>query len=793
VVDSHRGLLFAGVLVLLRDFTLAGVAARKADGVATFQDLLAWARDLLRDHADVRRRAQARYQCLFVDEFQDTDPLQAEIAFYLAAEPEAPLPHDWRDLPLVPGKLFVVGDPKQSIYRFRRADIAVYDSLLRRLRHAQAHLIQNFRSVRPVIEWVNHHFAGHMIEAEGVQPPYVALAARWERFDGQARCGVYRLGGALDAPAPQAAAIEANALAQLAQQVVEEGWLVSERGPDGERVLRPATYRDIGILLPTRTHLRRLERALEAEGVPYRIESGALMLGTQEVRDLLTCLRAIEDPSDQVALVGALRSPAFGCSDPDLLRWVEGGGRLDHEDPGDGPGGPVQDALACLASFYSRRHTLSPPALIEAFIRDRLLVLAAFGEPRPRETWRRLRYVVARARQFTATGRHTLRAFLDWIDGLARAEVRDAESAEAEPDEDALRILTIHGSKGLEFPVVLLAGLGSSWGGGFASVEVIPDRATGVLACRAGGWRTPDFEAAKAREQVMEAQEAIRLLYVAGTRARDHLVLSLFRGARGQASAAARIERSLDGLLSECHHIALPPVRLTTGRQPSAPAAHRPDLTAADFANPAFEQVWLAQREELVRQLAAPRVASWGPGDETLWGWEDEGAAVPPEPTRPDVGLRVRALVRRAHGTDFGATAEDDPTVRARAQAILMSDAYGEALASGAWRREVRLLGTDGPVMLDVTAALIFETQHGTVLVLYDLADMADTTVGGPWTVWHRAGLLALALRQAAGRSASAVLIVHAGDGGSTSRIEDLAAAVAAARSALSEAPVISA
>src|SRR4051794_12859683 len=207
VVESHRAATFAAVLALLRDFTLAGVAGRKADGQAVFQDLLVWARDLLRDHLAVRRRAQARYQRILVDEFQDTDPLQAEIAFYLAAEPDAPPAAHWADLPLVPGKLFVVGDPKQSIYRFRRADIAVYDALLRRLHDAPERLDQNFRSVRPVLEWVNHHFAIQMVEAEGCQPPYVALVPRWEAYD-DAPCGVYRIGESLPLSAAAAAVVE---------------------------------------------------------------------------------------------------------------------------------------------------------------------------------------------------------------------------------------------------------------------------------------------------------------------------------------------------------------------------------------------------------------------------------------------------------------------------------------------------------------------------------------------------------------------------------------------------------
>ncbi|MCC7370874.1 MAG: hypothetical protein IT306_20845 [Chloroflexi bacterium] len=132
----------------------------------------------------------------------------------------------------------------------------------------------------------------------------------------------------------------------MVQAVVDEGWPVLGQDASGNSEVRAPGYADICILMRTWTHLPSLERPLEDAGIPYRVESGALLLRTQEVCDLLAGLRAIDDPSDQVALIGALRSPAFACSDPDLLRWVEGGGRLDYEQPGDGPDGPVKSALA---------------------------------------------------------------------------------------------------------------------------------------------------------------------------------------------------------------------------------------------------------------------------------------------------------------------------------------------------------------------------------------------------------------------------------------------------------------
>jgi ATP-dependent helicase/nuclease subunit A len=709
-LQSHRQAVFAELLAMLRDFVLEAVADRRRTGTASFQDLLAWARDLLRDQPSVRRRAQLRYRRIFVDEFQDTDPLQAELVFYLAAAPDQPPPADWRDLRLEPGKLFLVGDPKQSIYRFRRADIGIYDGLLRRLSAECERLVQNFRSVRPLIEFVNHHFAHQMVAQAGLQPPYVPLEARWERFEDGARCGLYRVGGDLG-PANAAAVAdrEAEALAGAARSMIGRA-LVSEPDAAGGRRLRFAQARDIAILLRTRTHLRRLERALERASLPYRVESGRLLLQTQEVRDLLACLRAIDDPSDQVALVGALRSPAYACGDPDLLRWVEAGGRLSHESPGDGPDGPVKRALANLAEFHRQRQLLSPPALIEAFIADRLLVPAALGEPRPREAWRRLRYVVARARDFTAAGRQTLRAFLAWLGDLERAEARDVESAETEPDEDAVRILTVHGAKGLEFPIVLLAGLGSAGGGRNAGVEVIADRERGSLACRVGqDWKTADFDSAQAHEQQLAAAEAIRLLYVAATRARDHLVLSLHRSARQANSPAALIERRLTSFPGDCFELAPEPDRPAGGPtglgHPGEPPAELTDCS------PAAESAWRANRAELVAQLAAPRLVELTPGE------QDEVAAA----TGGQAALirAVRALLRR--GQADGLDAAQHPAAAELAQAIRASPSYQQAVAHPSCRRDLPLLAIVDGALVDVTIDLLYRLPAGWVLIIYDL------------------------------------------------------------------------
>ncbi|HLG72409.1 MAG TPA: UvrD-helicase domain-containing protein [Chloroflexota bacterium] len=557
VLLAHRAGVLGEVVAHLRDFTLAFAEERRAQGVATFHDLLVWARDLLRDHADVRRRAHDRFERVLIDEFQDTDPLQIEIAWFLTADPYMGKERDWRNLRPQAGRLFVVGDPKQSIYRFRRADIGIYEDVREALGAGSqiVALTQNFRSVEPLLEWVNHHLGSEMKPKAAVQPEYRKLHPRPEALQNVEvpRRGAYRLGGLVEGKAGDRWLAEAKAVAKLARQIVQEGWLVTH-GNDSQPAR--ACYQDICVLLPTRTNLRRLSRAFEQEDVPYRMESGSLVLNTAEVRDLLSSLRAIEDPSDQVALVAALRSPAYACSDVDLLAWAESGGRFDYEHPrwqtddsaAEEPSLPpgaarVKASLANLREFHNLRHRRSSAATIEAFIRDRLLAVQAFGHARPREAWRRLRYVVAQARRLAASGQPSLRSTVDWLEGLQQESFYDAESAVPEADEDAVRFMTVHGSKGLEFPIVILTGLGAVRMPA-RGLTIASDRREGRLEVHLNSiFATAGFD--QSREDELDQAEQIRLLYVATTRARDHLVLSLFHTAREIESNARKI---LNGL-----------------------------------------------------------------------------------------------------------------------------------------------------------------------------------------------------------------------------------------------------
>jgi ATP-dependent helicase/nuclease subunit A len=340
--DAYAGFV-TGLAVAVADaFSRWAGVTQLALGRLDFTDLLGCLRDLLACDLAARAALQQRFDYVLVDEFQDTDPLQAEIVFYLCER--EPVAADWRDVVLEPGKLFVVGDPKQSIYRFRRADIALYDEV-KELVAAQPEgagvvevIRQNFRTTPALVDWANRVFEGvfgadaepgrqpHYEEVEPFRPP--AAGPRVAVLLGREYAG--RGAGA---GAEQARRDEARALAALLVAMHDgdaERWRVQDRerevrGGDSEGTRVPR-WADIALLFRATTGLETYEQALREAGVPYRVEGGKTYFTRREVADALLCLRAADDPGDGPALYGALHSSLFGFSDDELfLFWAAGG------------------------------------------------------------------------------------------------------------------------------------------------------------------------------------------------------------------------------------------------------------------------------------------------------------------------------------------------------------------------------------------------------------------------------------------------------------------------------------
>src|SRR5438067_529223 len=303
---------------------------KKRAGCLDFLDLLLLARNLVRGKAAVRRELQRRFTHLFVDEFQDTDPLQAEILVLLAADD--PMVDDWRRARPVPGKLFIVGDPKQSIYRFRRADVALYEEVKRRVVDAGGALVElttSFRAVPEIQEAVNAAFAPRL--DGGNQARYVPLAPF--------RSGVASQPAvvALPVPAPygdfrtivrwKIDACLPDAVAAFVEWLVREsGWTVTERERPGERV--PLRARHVCLLFRRfrsyRTDVTHpYVRALEARHLPHLLVGGTSFHRREEVEAIRNALSAIERPEDELAVFATLRGPLFALGDAALLAFRE--------------------------------------------------------------------------------------------------------------------------------------------------------------------------------------------------------------------------------------------------------------------------------------------------------------------------------------------------------------------------------------------------------------------------------------------------------------------------------------
>jgi ATP-dependent helicase/nuclease subunit A len=512
------------IAALCRTFVDDLSRRKEEQALLDFQDLLLRTRDMLQGNREARRYFKREFKHLLVDEFQDTDPLQTEIVFFLA-EQDDKLASDWREVGLAPGKLFVVGDPKQSIYRFRRADIELFQQVgeLVTQTGGRVELSQNFRSLSGVIERANDLFAKliHKPEDGNYQPDYVPLVSWWERPGGAVL--LYPPEG-FDATAASADACRANEATCLAEFIQRAA--TTQEFPVFERDCeRPLEYRDIALLFRVTTGLDAYEDALRDYGIPYLITGGRRFYARQEIKALVAVLRAVDDPHDDVALYAALKSPFFGLSDEQLfLHFHETGSlRYTAKPAGDGP---VAEALHCLRRLHASRNRGSTPRLLlELFEETKALELFAL-KPLGEQRVANLLKVIDTARTLETTGGLTFRQFVSWLRDMEQNEQEEAESPTAEAADNFVHLLTVHKAKGLEYPLVILA---NPAGGQPHPENLLVDRGAGALHLKLGSSKLPfqstGFATAQERERERWKAEEIRLFYVAVTRAKNWFVM----------------------------------------------------------------------------------------------------------------------------------------------------------------------------------------------------------------------------------------------------------------------------
>jgi len=504
------------------------------EGAMDFLDLLLRARDLVRRDAVVRGHFQARCKRIFVDEFQDTDPLQAELLLLLAAD--NPDETHWQSVTPLPGKLFIVGDPKQSIYRFRRADVGTYAQVCRQLVNRGAipvQLSRSYRSVPNIQRAVNAAFRPVMDGSpERLQAGYVPLEPSRSDHEGQPSVVT------LPVPAPYAQRfVTARRIEQclpdtvgayVAWLVERSGWVVTERR--NPRMPVPIEARHICLLFRRFVSFgedvtRPYVDALEARGIHHLLVGGRAFHNREEIETLRAALMAIEWPDDQLSVFATLRGALFSIGDEELLQYSQGGRRFHpFRVPDDLPAHlhPIREALAWLASLHRERNRKPVADTISTLLASTRAHVGFVLRPAGDQALANVLHVAELARQYEMDGGMSFRGFVETLQAEASAR-QAAEAPILEEGSDGVRLMTVHKAKGLEFPVVILADITARLTPYEAGRYIDPDR--GICALRIGGWSPKDLNDHKETELERERAEGERVAYVAATRARDLLVV----------------------------------------------------------------------------------------------------------------------------------------------------------------------------------------------------------------------------------------------------------------------------
>lgn len=510
------------------DQLLTGYRDRKrAAAVLDFDDLLLHVRDLVRGQDDVRQAIGRRYKFILIDEFQDTDRVQIEILFSIAGIPGRQLP--WQERKLRPGALFVVGDPKQAIYRFRGADIEAYQHCCELIRAQDAGAIlevtANFRSQSSIIKHVNRCFEDVFSKAS--QPRYVPLAptipdyaypVSWvSRFtvevhtEGRIYAEMFR-------------EAEAERVAEICARLI--GNVTIMRADRSQSPLKPG---DVALLSPGHTELWRYERALEQRGLAVSSQAGQTLMRRQETQDVLALLRVLADSSDVLAFGALMRGPLVGLSEQELLDITAA---LPPDEGGHATYFTVTTEAALVLHPLARSilqelqnlrklAPISTPSVILVTAIERLnarVIIAARHKNRNARALANLDALIERARRYGVAG---LRAFVRDLQADWERKVRVPEGR-IDAAEDAIEIVTIHSAKGLEWPVVIPINSTTEL---YRGDQFVHRQSDNTLHWMLGGVAPPDLAAARAEESEEDTDQRERIWYVASTRARDLLIL----------------------------------------------------------------------------------------------------------------------------------------------------------------------------------------------------------------------------------------------------------------------------
>jgi len=567
---------------------------KRSSAQLDFDDLIYAARDLLRNHEAVRQALGKRFAHVLVDEFQDTDPLQTEIFWRLCGEPQNE-GDDWTNFQIRPGALFLVGDPKQAIYRFRGADVGAYvqarNAFIAQSQESLLSISTNFRSCASILTFVNARFEA-VLSADG-QPGFTALDA-FHSDPAESICvaalDVTVAGEDGKAKVEQQRDGEAEAVADLCARLVG-GREIVDRRTGTPRLCQPG---DIALLAPTGAELWRYEEALERRGIPVATQAGKGLFRRQEIQDLIAVTRILADRRDTLALGALLRGPLVGLTDEELLDIVWALPRIENEpdrlprltlsvDADTIAHDLARAVVVKLQALARRANSTTPHELLSQAI-DVLRVRPILVERHRGQAERALANVDLYLSLATAYAVRGLRSFSE---AMTSAWEDEARAVEGRPDaqEEAISLFTMHAAKGLEWPIVIPI---NTMTGVMSPDSAVIDRQSDTFYCPIFGVPPEGHEAAIEAEKLELDRERIRLWYVAATRARQLLILPRLDVSPSKSAWISLLDLSLAEL----------PALIPGDLPESSPSP------AGEAGNEQTREVFAAEAEEILRRQA---------------------------------------------------------------------------------------------------------------------------------------------------------------------------------------------
>lgn len=508
--------------------------------LVNFQDLLLKTSSLLCNNPAIRQFFQQKYRTILVDEFQDTDPIQAEIIFYLTGEEDKE--KDWKKLIPRAGSLFIVGDPQQSIYHFRRADINVYKQVKKLIANSNGKIVRlttNFRSLHSIGNFVNSVFTGLFEAGEAeFQTDYVAMQTTREDKKGFLS-GVYQT--VLTEKGNKAEIIEsdANSIASLIREWIDNGEKIIRTEAEldqGKSAI--VDYRDFMVLLRYKSGMEIYSKVFKEYGIPVIVSGSNIINNSYYLQELLKLLRLLKDPENQVLLVAVLRGIFYGFSDEELYRYKKAGGSFNYnldfsghleEDLRE----KIELVSQQLKKYYHWCTEYPPSVALEKIIIQSGLLPYFFSGIEKKDQGNEVFFILEYLREAEMKDFLTFDGMTEQLEKLYLSGLEEEFNILVE--ENSVRLMNLHKAKGLEAPIVFLSipyqtykpvpeyyieRLGNNPKGHFV-IKKPQNYGNGKIIAQPQKWK----EYCQIETSYQDAEEA-RLLYVAATRAKNMLIIS---------------------------------------------------------------------------------------------------------------------------------------------------------------------------------------------------------------------------------------------------------------------------